>query len=310
MTRPSLSPLLRDSCGLPLVFACTLLAGSPAHAQTSTLRACLDAIPDSALRQEIVYLVPELRDSSHVVRPLTLSSFDLLAQTVAQAMRLPDDSSTRARGGVPDSVTWRELSGDVLVTVHRNGTFAAHAVKDASDDGFATGNRGLALILRAANEVARTGEIFPWDAEQEGDSLTFALSLTTPTHGRDGTMRTIMSRLAFPVFAVCAPWSDVVTPLPGKGSLRYPDDARHRGYQGEIHVQFIVDTTGRAVESSIRDFIPDGQARPTGEHRRIYDEFVREVHIAIPTMRFRPGSVAGCVLPVKVHQPFTFTLSR
>lgn len=295
---------------LALCLCGIMLAATAAHAQATSRRACLDAIPDSAFSPEIVFLEPSVHDSTHVVRPLTLSSFDLLAQSIAQAMRLPDDSATRARGGVPDSLTWRQLNGDVLVTVHRNGTFAAHAVPDASDDGFVTGNRGIALILRATNDVARAGETFPWDAEQEGDSLTFALSLTIPTHARDGTMRKLMSRVAFPVFAVRAPWSDEVVQLPGRGSLRYPDDARHRGYQAEIHVRFIVDTTGRAIASSIREFIPDGQARPTGENLRVYDEFLREVRIAIPTLRFRPGSVAGCVIPVKVQQPYTFNLRR
>lgn len=309
--RNSLTILARRARLLALLLVCATLATRSAHAQASSARACLDAIPDSALMPEVVYLVPEVHDTKHEVRPVTLSSFDLLAQSIAERMRLPDDSATHAHHGVPDSLTWRELSGDVLVTVRRSGGFVARELPDSSDDGFATGRRGAALILRAASLVAQAAEPFLWDEEQEGDSLAFRLSLTVPTHGRDGVMRKIESRVAIPVFIVRTPWSEQVTQLPGAaGRLKYPDEPRHRGYQADIHVRFIVDTTGHADASTIRDYIPDGQTRPRGEDARMYDMFVREVRRAIPTMQFTPASVAGCVIRMRVQQPFTFSLTR
>ena len=67
--------------------------------------------------------------------------------------------------------------------------------------------------------------------------------------------------------------------IPGTGVLRYPDEMRRANKQGEVLAQFVVDASGMIEPSTYKVLKSDDPA---------FSEAVRE---ALPTMRFRPGTL-------------------
>ena len=90
------------------------------------------------------------------------------------------------------------------------------------------------------------------------------------------------------------------TAVPARGSSapRYPDALRLGGVEGEVLVQFVVDTAGRAEVSSFKVL------------KSSNDQFTRAVENALPLMRFVPAEVGGRKVRQLVQQPFTFSIAR
>lgn len=89
-----------------------------------------------------------------------------------------------------------------------------------------------------------------------------------------------------------------VVPFPNNPKPRYPPSLEGVGLEGEVLVQFVVDTTGRAVMSTFKvlkasDFL--------------FAEAVRDV---LPSMRFHPASLNGTKRSQLVQAPFGFSRSR
>lgn len=89
-----------------------------------------------------------------------------------------------------------------------------------------------------------------------------------------------------------------VAPAPGNPAPRYPDMLRSANVEGEVLVQFVVDTTGR-VE------MPTFKVLKTS-----HDLFTNAVRQALTTMRFYPAEIGGRKVKQLVQQPFNFTLTR
>jgi TonB family protein len=79
---------------------------------------------------------------------------------------------------------------------------------------------------------------------------------------------------------------------------RYPETLRQHGLEGSFIVQFVVDTTGRVVESGIR-FPP-----------AMHELFARSVRLALRQSRFLPARLAGQVVQQLVVQEYRFVLIR
>ncbi len=84
----------------------------------------------------------------------------------------------------------------------------------------------------------------------------------------------------------------------GTKAPRYPPELRAAGVEGEVLIQFVVDTMGNAVVGSIRVL------------RSSHEMFSTAVITAIPTMRFVPAEVNGRKVKQLVQQPFVFAISR
>ena len=89
-----------------------------------------------------------------------------------------------------------------------------------------------------------------------------------------------------------------VVPAPGSTAPRYPDMLRQAGVEGEVLAQFIVDTTGRAENGSLKIL------------KSSHDLFVQSVKNALPNMKFIPAEVGGRKVKQLVQQPFTFSISK
>jgi TonB family protein len=85
---------------------------------------------------------------------------------------------------------------------------------------------------------------------------------------------------------------------PGNPSPLYPPALRDSHIEGEVLVQFVVDTMGRA---DMRTFRLLGPAR-------VYREFAVAVIETLPRMRFTPAERRGCKVRQLVQLPFAFKL--
>jgi periplasmic protein TonB len=89
-----------------------------------------------------------------------------------------------------------------------------------------------------------------------------------------------------------------VAPAPGNAGPRYPDMLRSANVEGEVLVQFVVDTTGRVENGSVKIL------------KTSHDLFTNSVRSALNNMRFYPAEIGGRKVKQLVQQPFNFTLTR
>jgi TonB family protein len=87
-----------------------------------------------------------------------------------------------------------------------------------------------------------------------------------------------------------------VTPRPGNPKPRYPESLRAAGVEAEVSVLFVVDTTGRVDEPSIK----------FATH--IHELFMDAIRVSLRRARFFPARLAGSVVPQLVQQSFRFEL--
>jgi periplasmic protein TonB len=89
-----------------------------------------------------------------------------------------------------------------------------------------------------------------------------------------------------------------VAPAPGNPGPRYPDMLRSANVEGEVLVQFVVDTTGRVEMSQFKVL------------KSSHDLFTNAVKQALTGMRFYPAEIGGRKVKQLVQQPFNFTLTK
>lgn len=89
-----------------------------------------------------------------------------------------------------------------------------------------------------------------------------------------------------------------VRQVPGTGGLKYPDMLRAAQVEGQVLVQFVVDTAG---------VYEDGTFKVLKSSHELFTQAVRET---LPLMRFTPAEVGGAKVRQLVQQPFTFSLPR
>jgi bla regulator protein blaR1 len=85
---------------------------------------------------------------------------------------------------------------------------------------------------------------------------------------------------------------------PGQPSPRYPDDMRQKGIEGEVVAQFVVDTTGFIIPSTLKVV------------RATNDTFVAAVRNALPMLEFTPAEVDGRKVKQLLTMPFSFSLGK
>ncbi|MBI2406671.1 MAG: TonB family protein [Gemmatimonadetes bacterium] len=89
-----------------------------------------------------------------------------------------------------------------------------------------------------------------------------------------------------------------VVQVPSSAPPRYPELLKAGGVEGEVLVEFIVDSTGRAEPSTLKVL------------KSTHELFALAVKNAMPGMRFLPAEVDGRRVKQWVRQPFMFAIQR
>jgi outer membrane biosynthesis protein TonB len=262
---------------------------------------CLDTIPPSALTRVVVYAQTRLHDSTtRAFQPAA----DNFAQSVAEHARglLGARGDTLPRG--EPVVGWRGLGAGLTVTAHRDGRVTWVAPPSQSS---AT---AAALLARAAEAARADGEMLFWPDGLAADSLSFTVALAWPVVRKSGTAMPPLLRAATPVFSLEVPWeAPALAKLERPAIPRYPADLQNRRIGGSVLLQFLVDTTGTPVMSTVRDLRPAAtQASLNEDERSAHPRFVDEARKALERGRFDPARIGGCVVPQLVQMPFVFRM--
>lgn len=292
--------------------AVALLAGAPnfARAQASDPPAtpassCLASIPDSLLRSVPVYLQAELVDS--LDRPI-LPGIDLLTQELADSVRA---SLGATAGELPDAepaLTWRALDSRLDVVLRRDGRVLS--TLHLSGEGYEPDSAAVLLLARAVAAVAKNGKYFViWPDGLESDSVAFRLAMRYPFVDGRGDVATLSLRQAFALFSVRVPTMEPVVPA----RLVHPEYAEELelgGVEGNLVMQFVVDTTGSAEMATVKDLWPSDRPRLTGDKGVFYETFRKAIVRSISRDRFEPARIGGCKVRQVVQMPFGFRLRR
>jgi protein TonB len=86
--------------------------------------------------------------------------------------------------------------------------------------------------------------------------------------------------------------------VPGSPNPHYPEMLTSAGIEGQVLVEFVVDTTGRADMSTFKVLKSD------------HELFSQEVKMALPHMRYFPAEVGGRKVKELVQLPFVFALKK
>jgi TonB family protein len=88
-----------------------------------------------------------------------------------------------------------------------------------------------------------------------------------------------------------------VKPLPGNRPPQYPPSLRKNHIEGQVLLQFVVDSTGRPLP------------RTTKVLRSSHDDFTKAVLLVLPGFRFEPARRGGRSVAQLVQMPFHFNLT-
>jgi protein TonB len=92
--------------------------------------------------------------------------------------------------------------------------------------------------------------------------------------------------------------SEVMMHVLSSGKPRYPETLRQSGIDGQVLVQFVVDTLGRVDLRSVKVL------------RSTHELFTAAVRSALPQFRFKPAEVNGKRSAAMAQMPFEFQLNR
>jgi protein TonB len=79
---------------------------------------------------------------------------------------------------------------------------------------------------------------------------------------------------------------------------RYPAELRSAGVEGEVLVQFVVDTTGLYEPGTVKIL------------QSSHELFTAAVRDALPSLKFSPAEIGGRKVRQIVQQPFTFNIGH
>jgi hypothetical protein len=244
-----------------------------------------------------VYAFVDLRDS--VSSHFASSADNFLQELVLEAQSLLGAAGTLPHG--EPGIDWRGVDRSLRVTAFRDGRVLP---------GDTTSGSAAALMARALAKTS-TLAMLDWTADSARDSVRFHIAFVRPLLDSVGRVsKPTPKRTAIPLLSVRAPWERRVLQKPGRAHPKYPEGARVAGYEGTIILSFLVDSTGHAVDSTIKELWPEGTPRLRGEKRSMYESFLEATKRTVPELEFMPAVIGGCPVKQLVQMPFMFGLNR
>ncbi|MFL5563354.1 MAG: hypothetical protein ACJ79K_17955 [Gemmatimonadaceae bacterium] len=289
------------------VFAVALAASLPltASAQFRGAPKASGTCGNSPLYRVPVYATLEMVDRDHPLPPPDL-------QNLLQAVVDRADTLLGGRPGVlprgEPAITGNAIGRDIIVSWHRDGKLTS-TIDGETDPRFNASNlAGARLLARALDSAQKAGDIFlTWPAAATGDSIGFTIELRAAEVDGSGKVYPVHASLGIPAMSL-----DVSTEEPVKilkaPRIDYPSYSQAGHATGVVLMQYVVDTSGRADMSTVKDLWPKNKPRPVDETSEFYREFRRAAERAIADARYIPASIGGCPVRQMVQQPFTFAL--
>jgi hypothetical protein len=292
-----------------IVAAAGLIAAAAVDASgqgaAPTRNACLDSIPLSAMRRVSVFVSPRLADSAGA-GVAVLARLVTLTEEAAQLARTMLGAEGSALPPGEPRVGWRSLEADLHLVSHRDGRTTWRVDSLNGPDDVRLDDAGAILLAHAFDSLLARGRRLAFPESFSGDSIVWHLVLSPGAV--DSTGRTSTPTLGFgaSVFSVMMPpWRHV---RPERVRVRYPEIVRKQGNTGRVVMDFVVDTLGRAVPSTVRDIRSAGESGSSGSEQVMYGRLVAETRRAVLSGRFAPAVIAGCTVRERVRQPFDFRL--
>jgi hypothetical protein len=259
-------------------------------------------LPRSAFTRVGAAIEAEIYDSRAAV---LLPAADMLTQAVALRMRTILGGSETVLPEADSLVDWDNLEGAVVVTAMKDGSFTwrASSLNGRADT---LARAGVSFILKALEDVASQGERMMWPETLKADSLQFEIILKRPIVREGGVELPLKARLPMPVLTLEVPWQKEVH-MTKEPRIYYPEKSKGARITGGVQMQFVIDVDGKIVPGSISEAWPDSRPRPTGYFRDYYRDLIRSVERGLPSARFSPALVGGCVRQQRVMQIFNFS---
>jgi hypothetical protein len=234
-----------------------------------------------------------------------LANADFFTQAVAFRIRELLGAKDSKLVEADSAINWGTLWGEVVVTVKKDAPLT-WSVKAWSRRADSTERSSLRVLKKAIADVVANGETVVL-SDGMGDSATFGMSFVNPRVTKEGKIIPVKARQAVPVFTLLVPWEKSVelTKFP---DVKYPEISRSLGAIGSVRLAFLVDKSGRADAENAKEIWPADKARPTGSTLQAYEAFVRAVRRDLPTARFSPAVIGGCVVKQMVEQTFEFRI--
>lgn len=300
-------------CLTSIVVATSIAAlhPSPAVAQLNEInpqlldaRSCVSSIPDSAFARTAVYLTMAVRN------PIP----QRIPAMIANVMQAVVDRADSALGSAPPylpngepRVTWHDIGGGLVLTWHRDGRLTWTI--NADSGGPPRDTTSLAhVVARSLAATIATGEVYlAWPKEAANDSVQFDVDFKRSRVNPDKTLAPVDASFAIPILGVRAPWETPVAVVK-HAHPAYPSELEREGVRAVVRISFVVDTTGRADPTTIRDAWPSWRPRLTGRLGKYYDRFYQAAARSITEAQFTPATVAGCKVRQLVVQPFSWEI--
>jgi hypothetical protein len=264
---------------------------------------CVASLPRASMHRVRVFLSATVPESSE--RDFRLQT-DLMAQDVAAELR-------KLLGATGDSVptadsvfVWYSVPTALRVVAHSNGEMSARPI-GAGGDSAAT-----RLLLRAYDIARAQSEAFiAWPDGQDTDSLVVYLFLRPEYVDEEPTVLSphgVFRRFA--AFFLTEPERVSASPLPDQRSPRYPSRQESHRVEGEVLLQFVIDSTGRVEPETISDPWPADTPQPSGYSAADYDDFARSAKSWIKDYRFSPARIGPCLVRQAAQIPLKFVAPR
>jgi hypothetical protein len=154
-------------------------------------------------------------------------------------------------------IAWTGIEGGVRITARSDGRLAWTGRKFPSDT-----TAGVKLLRSTLTRLVEAGASFAWPPELAGDSVVFDIDLASPSYDRAWKQTDPSVEEPEPIFAVAVPWMEPARYL--RGRPNYPPAVRGKSVAGRVDLVFVVDTSGRADLSTVRDLWPPGRPDSLG----------------------------------------------
>lgn len=265
----------------------------------SNVSACIRSTPSDLLTRTTAYLHATVVDSGNSA---LVVQADLMAQEVAETMRTRM-GGTSDEVPIGDSVVkpW-SVPAVLIATMYADGSATRRAASQSGD------TLATSMLLDAFDKVRKNGDgLIVWPDGYAADSLVVRLVLWPTALTRDGTTRMIKATHSqFGVFSILEALESPALPKPNNPAPRYPDSDLAHHVIGSLLLQFVVDSSGFAVPSTMHDIWPKDKPRLTGDLGRYYDDFVEATKSTVVRWKFYPAAVGNCHVQQTVQLPVEY----